>query len=332
MKTLILNADESSIALAGKIIREGGLVAIPTETVYGLAANALDKDAVGGIFRAKGRPQDNPLIVHIASSEAVRPLVTDMPDEALRLADAFWPGPLTMVLPRSELMPDNVTAGLDTVAVRCPSSGIAREVIEEAGVPLAAPSANISGRPSPTEAVHVLNDMDGKIGLIIDGGRCEIGLESTVFDVRRRCVLRPGGISGAQIKAVIGDIDDFSRHDDSVPRSPGMKYRHYAPKAPLTVLRGSIGQAVAYVMARPAAERAGVLCFDGEEGLFAGAFTVPYGKESEPAELSRNLFGALRTLDGAGLDHIYSRLPENTADVCALLNRLNKAADLYIEL
>lgn len=333
-ETLLLKGDDVGVALAGRLLREGGLVAIPTETVYGLAANARDPKAVDNIFRVKGRPQDNPLIVHVASAEALPELVSELPDEALRLTGTFWPGPLTLVLPRSGLVPDNVTAGLDTVAVRCPDNEIARRVILEAGTPLAAPSANLSGRPSPTAARHVMDDLGGRIKLILDGGPCAVGLESTVLDVMNRCILRPGGVTKEQIEAVIGPLDGAHKTDETaVPRSPGMKYRHYAPDAPVVILEGALDKAAAYVRERSRGERIGVLCFDGEAEAFDRASAViSYGGEFDAVAQSRRLFSALRELDGAGVGLICARCPENTGMFSAVANRLHKAAGSVIRL
>ncbi len=331
--TLLLKADLESIALAGKLLRGGGLVAIPTETVYGLAANALDAEAVDRIFKAKGRPQDNPLIAHIASADALPELVSGLPDEAKKLADKFWPGPLTLVLPKSGLVPDNVTAGLGTVAVRCPGNDIARAIILAAGFPLAAPSANLSGRPSPTTAGHVLDDLDGRIDLIVDGGSCEVGVESTVLDVKNRCILRPGGVARESIEAVTGPLNDAFAADESAPRSPGMKYRHYAPGAPMVILEGDAGLAGEYVRRRSHNERLGVLCFDEEAGCFEGADAILcYGGKSDAGAQAARLFDALRKLDRAGVDLICARCPENTGMFSAVANRLHKAAGAVVKL
>ena len=327
METLLLPGDAKGIALAGGLLRQGKLAAVPTETVYGLAANALDPKAVEQIFKVKGRPQDNPLIVHIASAGDMRAIVSSLPDEALKLAEVFWPGPLTLVLPGSGLVSDNVAAGLDTVAVRCPDNEIARNVILEAGVPLAMPSANLSGRPSPTTARHVMDDLNGQIELILDGGQCAVGIESTVFDVLHCVILRPGRITKEQIESVIGVLDVTLPCDDTVTRSPGVKYRHYAPKAPLVLLEGSLDKASAYVRERSQVEKVGVLCFDGEADAFAGtSAVVPYGGEFDAKAQERLLFAALRELDSIGVGLICARCPKGTGAFSAVANRLQKAA------
>ena len=252
MNTAILK--ESEISKAAKIIRSGGLVAIPTETVYGLAANALDGKAVSKIFVAKGRPMDNPLIVHIASVDDIENLVSEFPEKAHLLAKHFWPGPLTMILPKSKIIPDEVSAGLETVAVRFPSNKTAQKIIAESGVPLAAPSANSSGYPSPTEASHVKEDLFGKIDAIVDGGKCNVGVESTVItlasDVPR--LLRPGAVTLEQIKDVIGEVEVdkaiCNRLDEGEKViSPGMKYKHYSPLAKVILVKGSDDAYIKYV-------------------------------------------------------------------------------------
>ena len=245
MKTEYINIEHNNpetikpaIERAGKILREGGLVAFPTETVYGLGANGLDAAAVSKIFQAKGRPSDNPLILHIADRDDLPALVREIPDWLVPLLDRFWPGPLTVVLPRAACVPDIVTAGLDTVAVRLPSSPMARALIRTAGVPVAAPSANLSGRPSPTAASAVMADIAGRIEMVLDGGVCEVGLESTVLDCTAEIptILRPGGVTQEMLAACLGKVrtsGDERMETAAVPRAPGMKYRHYAPAAPL---------------------------------------------------------------------------------------------------
>lgn len=328
--------DKENIALAAELLRAGELVAIPTETVYGLGANALDEKAVEKIFAAKGRPQDNPLIIHVAGTEWLEDYCRDIPPAAYALARRFWPGPLTMILPRKPLVPDAVTAGLPTVAVRCPASPAALAIIQAAGLPVAAPSANISGRPSPTSAAHVLHDLDGKIPLIVDGGRCQVGLESTILDLSRTPprLLRPGGITPAQIEAVIGPIEIDSAvyralKAGEVALAPGMKYRHYAPSAQVTILRGSAAAAAAYANARTDAETA-VLCYTGEEGLYMAQTVLAYGRPEAEAELARNLFDSLRSLDRPGIRQIFARCPEGEGVALAVANRLKKAAAYHI--
>ena len=271
---------EEAAERAGALLRSGEVVGIPTETVYGLAANAFDEAAVAKIFKAKGRPQDNPLIVHISAFSELAALVKEVPESAKKLADAFWPGPLTMILPKSDKIPNAVCAGLATVAIRMPSHAVARAVIQKAGVPLAAPSANLSGSPSPTNAKYVYDDMNGKIPMILVGGSSKVGVESTVItlalDTPR--VLRPGGITVEQLREVLGEVtvDDAVLHplkQGVKVASPGMKYKHYAPKAEITILKGDFESFKSYVKTQ---ENPFVLCFEGEETAFQHAVT--YGK------------------------------------------------------
>lgn len=245
MKTMILRREE--ISKAALIIKRGGLVAFPTETVYGLGANAFDAKAVAKIFAAKRRPADNPMIVHVSSIEEVVPLVKGVPKKAEVLMKRFWPGPLSIVFPKSKMVPDIVTAGLDTVVIRMPSNTIAKQLIKEASVPIAAPSANSSGKPSPTKASHVMEDMDGRIDAVIDGGSCQKGLESTVIDVRTPTptILRLGSLSVEEIEKVVGRVKIASKTDKV--RSPGMKYRHYAPKAKLILIEGKATRVAARI-------------------------------------------------------------------------------------
>ena len=322
MKTLLLGAGQ--LETGARIIKDGGLVAIPTETVYGLAANALCPDAVAKIFAAKGRPQDNPLIVHIWQTQQMEQLCRDIPDSAYKLAKAFWPGPLTMVLRKKSVVPDIVSAGLDTVAVRCP--GVSREFIELCGVPLAAPSANVSKRPSPTTAQHVLSDLDGKIDAVIDGGQCEIGLESTVISlVDTPRILRPGHITKGQLEQIIGFVEDGKSTDCEKPQSPGMKYEHYAPKARLVLVAGERERSVEY-MRQNVGEHGIVVCFDHEVDAFAGVRHVTYGDISDPEQLAHNMFDRLRMADDMGCEQVLMRVFFEGERYAALENRLMKAA------
>ena len=335
MNTLILPASgPTTVPQAAEIIRAGGLVAIPTETVYGLGANAMDEEAVAKIFLAKGRPQDNPLIIHISCAEELTRYCHDIPEAAWRLAERFWPGPLTMVLPVKPCVPKRTTAGLSTVAVRCPKTQVTRELIRAAGVPIAAPSANLSGKPSTTTAAHVLHDYGtgGRIDAIIDGGPCEVGVESTIVDLtgEKPRLLRPGGITPEELRDLLGELEIDRAvlaqiSDDTVVRAPGMKYKHYAPSAEVYIVSGSSEAAAAYVRRR-FTEGDAVLCFEEELPLFAGCNPTAYGKYGDMKTLSAGLFAALRELDRPEIKTIYARCPEGGGIACAVGNRLKKAA------
>ena len=337
MKTLQLNANDSQTpAVAAEIIRKGGLVAVPTETVYGLGANGLDPEAVAKIFVAKGRPQDNPLILHVADAEEIRRFCHSIPESAWRLAEKFWPGPLTMVLPAKDTVPKCTTAGLPTVAVRCPDCHVTRQVIRLAGVPVAAPSANISGKPSTTTAAHVLHDHDGKIDAVIDGGPCRVGVESTIVDLteERPRLLRPGGITPEQLLEVLGDLVvdkavTAQIDKDAVVKAPGMKYKHYAPQCTVVIVAGGRDTAAAYIRNHYKADDR-VLCFEEELPLYEGCAPLAYGKESDVATLSAGLFAALRELDKPGIGTVYARCPEGGGMAYAVQNRLKKAAAFQI--
>ena len=337
MKTLLLDAaDPSTAQIAADIIRRGGLVAIPTETVYGLGANGLDEQAVIKIFQAKGRPQDNPLILHVAQPREMEKFCHDIPPAAYALAEKFWPGPLTMVLPARDIVPRRTTAGLDTVAVRCPDNETTRQIIRLSGVPIAAPSANLSGKPSTTTAQHVLHDHDGNIDAIVDGGPCRVGVESTIVDLTeaRPRLLRPGGITPEQLTAVLGDlvIDKAVTAQidkDAVVKAPGMKYRHYAPAEPVVIVAGSREKAAQYIHDHfTPGDR--VLCFDEELPLYADCAPLSYGKESDVNTLSAGLFAALRELDDARIHQVYARCPVGDGVAYAVQNRLKKAAAFHI--
>ncbi len=337
METLLFDAgDPAAAANAARILRAGGLVALPTETVYGLGADGLNPAAVRKIFEAKGRPQDNPLILHIAEPSQLDHFCRDIPPAAWELARRFWPGPLTIVLPCREIVPRETTAGLDTVAVRCPRCGVTREIIRLAGVPVAAPSANRSGKPSTTTARHVLHDMDGRIDAVVDGGPCQVGVESTIVDlsVGPPRLLRPGGVTPEQLRAVLGElvIDRAVTAriaGDAVVRAPGMKYKHYAPQGEVIIVAGPRERAAAYVRERFAPGDA-VLCFTEELPLYEGLSPTAYGSESDPDSLARGLFAALRTLDRAEIHTIYARCPEGGGVKIAVRNRLGKAAGYHI--
>ena len=336
MKTVISAADEEAVSLAGQILRRGGLVAIPTETVYGLAANALDEEAVRSIYRAKGRPSDNPLIVHISRLSQWGELVEELPERALALAEAFWPGPLTIILKKSPIVPAATSGGLDTVAVRMPSNPVSRSIIESAGVPLAAPSANTSGRPSPTNAGHVIEDLNGKIDMIIDGGECRVGVESTVITLASEVptVLRPGGITPEMLEEVLGEI----RVDDSVfsplsegeaAPSPGMKYKHYSPKAEIIIVEGGFERFESVILEHET-ENPVALCFDEDVGRLGGFECVSLGSENDPSAQAARLFSALRELDERGAGTVYARLPEKSGIGLAVFNRLIRSAGFRV--
>lgn len=337
METLLLPASAPDTApTAAHLVRAGELVAVPTETVYGLGANGLDEEAVAKIFEAKGRPQDNPLILHLYSPLQMEEYCHDIPREAWLLAEKFWPGPLTLVLPAKDNVPRRTTGGLDTVAVRCPASSVTREIIRLAGVPLAAPSANISGKPSTTTAQHVRHDHDGKIAAIVDGGHCKVGVESTIVDLTEKParLLRPGGVTPEQLTEVLGElvIDEAvtAKIDpDQVVKAPGMKYRHYAPAAPVVIIAGSREKAAEYI--RHFWQKGDrVLCFEEELELYADCDPLAYGRESDVNTLSAGLFDALRILDDPGIGRVYARCPEGEGVAYAVQNRLKKAAGFHI--
>ena len=334
MQTLRLNAGQTEQAAA--ILRRGGLLGIPTETVYGLGANGLDGEAVARIFAAKGRPQDNPLILHIPSADWLERYCEDIPPAARALAARFWPGPLTMILRRRPVVPDAVTAGLDTVGMRCPAHPVCRAILAAADLPVAAPSGNTSGRPSPTTMADMLEDMDGKIDGIVDGGPCAVGVESTIIDLTETPprLLRPGGVTLEELEDVLGEV----AVDPAVtrlmgagerPRAPGMKYRHYAPKAPVTVVRGEPAEAARYIR-RHIADGDGVICFNEFVPLFEGHPVEPIGPADDPAEHARRVFDALRYFDGTDAARIWAQCPDPVGIGLAVSNRLNKAAGFHI--
>lgn len=331
IKTRLLLNTKQGIETAGRLIANGGLVGIPTETVYGLGANALKPQAVKNIFLAKGRPQDNPLIVHISHPEQLVPLVKEVPDPAQKLIHAFWPGPLTIILPKTDLVPMETSGGLDTVAVRLPDHPVARAVIDAAGVPVAAPSANTSGLPSPTTARRVLEDMNGKIDAVLDGGECRVGLESTVITLATPVprLLRPGGITLEQLEAVLGHVDvdpavfDMLKEGEQAT-SPGMKYKHYAPKADIIIIKSDFSAYQQYV-ATHAGDGVFALCFDGEESALCVP-SVTYGAADRDEEQAHLLFDALRKLDDLGASRVFARCPRQTGVGMAVYNRLIRAA------
>ncbi len=324
-------ANAAAVARAAQVIRDGGLVGMPTETVYGLAASAFDEAAAEKVYAAKGRPSDNPLIVHIAYPEEAE-TIAYVPPVYYRLAEQFMPGPLTVILPKRPNIPDGVTGGLDTVAVRCPRHPVARALIRESGVPIAAPSANRSGLPSPTSAQHVLRDMDGRIEMILDGGPSEIGLESTVIRLTEDgCViLRPGAVTERMLASVCGSVT-IARgvvNPDEVedkPLSPGMKYKHYAPNAEVVLLDASTEAFVSYIRTR-ITDREAVAAADDMAEVFSGINRLSTGSVTCAEEESRQLFALLRNADDCGYLRVYIKLPPAEGEHLALYNRLIRAA------
>lgn len=328
--------DDAIIEKASEIIKRGGLVAIPTETVYGLAGSALIPESAEKIYAAKGRPSDNPLIVHIAKPEDAENIA--YPTELyFKLAEKFMPGPLTVILKKKPVIPDTVTAGLDTVAIRCPSNQIAHRLIEVSSHPIAAPSANRSGIPSPTKAEHVREDMDGRIDMIIDGGECEIGLESTVIklDEDGCTILRPGAVTADMLSEVCGKVTvsraviEPSLNDDVKPESPGMKYKHYAPKAEVILIDAPTETFLDYVK-KNAAGHYGVFIPNEDAGYFSGGVMLLTGPRGDAKEASRRLFSLLRRADEMELGTVYAQLPPATGEYLALYNRIVRAAGCKI--
>lgn len=341
METIVLHvtsdSEKDKLIEAAKMLINGGLVAFPTETVYGIGANALDVAVVKKIYEAKGRPSDNPLIVHIGDASEASHYVDHIPEIALPLMKAFWPGPLTMIFNKNQRIPDEITGGLSTVALRVPSHEVARQIIQLSGLPIAAPSANISGKPSPTEASHVIEDLSGRVDMIVDGGDANIGLESTVLDLTsdKPMILRPGGITKAMIEDVIGEVtldkNMLSVSKDEVPRSPGMKYRHYAPKGRLTIYNGvsskvieSINENVRKSVA--SGLKVGVIATDEDIKLYACETVITIGSEHKPDEIAANLFKVLRRMDDLGIERIYTKAFHDKEIGTATMNRLLKAA------
>lgn len=338
MKTIVLSPqqDKNAVQAAADLILQGEVVGMPTETVYGLAANALSGEAVAKIFRAKGRPQDNPLIVHIADFDQIYDLCPSVPPQAKLLAEAFWPGPLTMIVPKGDCIPVEVSCGLDTVGIRLPSHPLARDLIRAAGVPLAAPSANTSGRPSTTTAEHVLRDMDGKIAAILDGGPCGVGVESTVVTLAldKPRLLRPGGITLEQLETVLGEVEVdralYEKIGDEVKVSaPGMKYRHYAPKAPVTVVRGDPQRTAEYIAAHIDGPT-GVLCFDEYKNNFPTCTVECFGSQNDLAAQAREVFDRLRAFDDTDVQQIWAQCPSDEGLGLAVANRIKKAAGFHV--
>ncbi len=337
--------DESKLKKAGELLKSGGLVAFPTETVYGLGANALNEEAAKKIYAAKGRPSDNPLIAHIAEIESLKPLVSEISEDAEKLIHAFWPGPLTLIFPKSSLVPYGTTGGLETVAVRMPSDPVAQALIRLAGVPVAAPSANTSGRPSPTTAQHVWQDMNGKIDMIVDGGPVGIGVESTIIDVSgiEPVILRPGAVTQEMASEVLGKeigldpaiTGNGPMESDIKPKAPGMKYKHYAPKAELTLVEGEMDNVVALIN-RLTSEKleegfiVGIICTEETKEKYSKGVVRSMGIRSEESSIAHNLYGVLREFDDLNADFIFSESFSRDHLGQAIMNRLTKAAGYHI--
>ena len=342
METKIITVEEENIQEellqeAGEILKRGGLVAFPTETVYGLGGDALNRDSSRKIYAAKGRPSDNPLIVHISKWEDIYQIVDKVSEDAGKIAEAFWPGPLTMILPKSKLVPYETTSGLDTVAVRMPSHKVARKLIEYAGGYVAAPSANISGKPSPTLAKYVAEDMDGRIDMIIDGGEVGIGLESTSIDltVSPPQILRPGFITEQMLSEVLGQVDTdvtILRADSGqAPKAPGLKYRHYAPKGELTIVTGPREKVVEYInseaaKAEQAGEKTGVIGTQEMLCHYRAQVVKSVGSREDELSIGKHLYTILREFDDEDVTRIYSEAFETQGFGQAIMNRLLKAA------
>lgn len=338
MKTRIFhpNSEENAIREAADILRRGGLLGIPTETVYGLGADGLNEDAVRRIFEAKGRPQDNPLILHVPEVSWLERYCRDVPASAYALAERFWPGPLTMILPKRDCVPLRTTGGLETVGVRCPDHPVTRAIIAAAGVPVAAPSGNTSGRPSPTTAGHMMEDMDGKIDGIVDGGACAVGVESTIIDltVSPPRLLRPGGLPLEALEDVLGEVavDKAVRQkleNGEKAKAPGMKYRHYAPKAPVTAVTGAPNRSAAWIRGHIEAG-AGVICFDEFAPLFEGHIVHKLGRSGDKLTQAQHVFDALRTFDDTDVTAIFAQCPDEGGLGLAVSNRLKKAAGFHV--
>lgn len=329
--------NREALGRAGRILLQGGLVAFPTETVYGLGGNALDPKASMKIYAAKGRPSDNPLIVHIADMEKLPAIVSDFPQKAQKLAEEFWPGPLTMIFPKSDLVPKETTGGLNSVAVRFPSDRIAQELIKASGGYVAAPSANTSGRPSPTTAEHVREDLGDAIDMIIDGGQVGIGLESTIVDFTEEVpvVLRPGYISFEMLKEILGEVrmdTALQISDNSIrPKAPGMKYRHYAPKAELFIVEGEREQVTDVINQRvkeaaASGKKVGIIATDETGGSYCGGITKSIGSREQEETIAHHLYEVLRDFDQCDVDVIYSEAFNTPRMGQAIMNRLLKAA------
>ena len=335
-ETKYLSGSDKDLQVAAEILKNGGTVVFPTETVYGLGADALDSDATQKIFEAKGRPSDNPLIIHIADRKKLPSLVSEIPEMAETLMDAFWPGPLTLIFKKSEMVPKTVTGGLDTVAIRMPAQPVAAKLLSFADIPVAAPSANLSGKPSPTTLSHVKNDMDGRVDAIIDGGDCVVGVESTVLDISGNLpvLYRPGGVTLEQLESLVGNIQVATKpKEGEIPKSPGLKYKHYAPEAEIQILHGSIEQVTSYITTMRKSYKVGVLTFCEFPEFPDTIATYSLGSLKKPEEAANRLFAALRELDLLGVKYIFAPEIPETGVWRAVKNRLYRAAgDKVIDL
>ena len=338
MNTRLFSAPlcEEQYEAVAEILRSGGLLGIPTETVYGLGADALNPEAAKKIYAAKGRPQNNPLIIHIPHESWLPRYCREIPAAAYALARRFWPGPLTMILPKKDCVPMETTGGLETVGVRCPDHPVTLELIRRANVPVAAPSGNLSGRPSPTTAAHMLEDMNGRIDGIVDGGACGVGVESTIIDLTGTPprLLRPGGLPLEALEAVLGEIEIDKAVLEELkagerPAAPGMAYRHYAPKAPVTVVTGDPEKSAAYIQAHLRAH-SGVICFHEYLNSFPGHIVCDLGHIENKSEQGRLVFDALRTFDGTDVTEIWAQCPDDSGLGLAVGNRLKKAAGFHV--
>lgn len=336
METQILKPTKENIALACELLKLGEIVAVPTETVYGLAGDSTKGEVVNNIFIAKGRPNDNPLIVHISNMKMLEGIVSFVSEDSKKLAEAFWPGPLTMVMPKGENVCSETTAGLNSVGVRMPNHEVALEIIERSGVAFAAPSANLSGKPSPTKAIDVYEDMKGKIPLIIDGGECQAGVESTVVSMLndKPVILRPGVITKEDIEMVLGKEVIIAKEvligvtDEKQVLSPGMKYKHYSPKAEVIIVRGDI-EVFSKFVNKINEKDAYAMCFDGEEDQI-NMKSISYGSRDNPKEQAHNLFSVLRKFDELGASKVFVRCPNEDGISLAVYNRLIRSAGFRI--